>query len=137
MSDTNARASRFAFVFGSFDRKGLIDLDGAEDGEGPEGPEGAEGAAAETRGVGALDAAVGCGRGGIVGCAGARPTPGTFGAEGRGAGGGATGADGRATAGVGSGGVTARDPVSGVLTPNGATPGVGGAGAGVGARGGG
>lgn len=134
MSDTSARASRFAFVFGSFERKGLIDFEGAE---APEGAEGAEGAAADTRGVGALDAAVdgavGCGRGGIVACPEARPPPGTFGAEERGAGGGATGADGRANAGVGSGGVTARDPVSGVLTPNGATPGVGGAG--VGARG--
>jgi hypothetical protein len=109
------------------------------DREGAEGAEGAAGAGTDARGVGAVDdgvaAAAGCGRGGTVGCVGARPPAGTFGAEGRGAGDGAASPDGRAAVGVGSAGVTARDPGRGVLRANGATPGVGAAG--VGARGGG
>jgi hypothetical protein len=133
MSDTSARARRFALTFGSFERNGLIERAGVAGGEGA----GAEGAGTDARGVGALGdtgaGIAGCERGGGGGCTGARAPAGTFGADVRGAGGGLTGADGRA--GVGSGGVTGREPVNGVLRAKGATPGVGGAG--VGARGGG
>src|SRR5687767_5886856 len=126
MSDTSARASRFALTLGSFDKKGLMEREGAA---------GAAGAGTEARGVGALAAtgvgAAGCGRGALDGCDGARAAPGTLGAEVRGAGGGLTGAEGRDGANVGSGGVTGRDPVRGVFRAKGATPGVGGAGVGI------
>jgi len=93
MSDTSARASRFAFALGSLARNGLI---GARAGGAPPGPAGAVG-----RGdAGALGAP---GRGEAIG-AGAAPIPagrGAPGAPGAGAGGiaGRSGASGAAPAG--------------------------------------
>src|ERR671923_753727 len=123
MSETSARARRFALTFGSLERKGFI-REGAGDDEAAEGAGGAEGVGT-ARGVGALDdAGVGCGRGGTGACAG--PRPGTFGAEGRGVGGG-VGPDGRCAGVAGApwagGGVMAREPPNGVLRAKGATPG--------------